>query len=42
VKNGSSFRDAYVKIGQEIENNVFDFEIGNLNHTTREVSETCV
>jgi len=33
VKNGSSFRDAYVKIGQEIENNAFDFEIGNLNHT---------
>lgn len=33
VKNGSSFRDAYVKVGQEIENNAFDFEIGNLNHT---------
>ncbi|MFY1045927.1 argininosuccinate lyase [Chryseobacterium sp. GP-SGM7] len=33
VKNGSSFRDAYVKVGQEIENNQFDFEIGNLNHT---------
>jgi len=33
VKNGSSFRDAYVKIGQEIENNEFDFEIKNLNHT---------
>ncbi|MNU15193.1 Argininosuccinate lyase [compost metagenome] len=33
VKNGSSFRDAYVKVGQEIENNEFDFEIGNLNHT---------
>jgi argininosuccinate lyase len=33
VKNGSSFRDAYVKVGQEIENNKFDFEIGNLNHT---------
>ncbi|WP_449398651.1 argininosuccinate lyase [Chryseobacterium wanjuense] len=33
VKNGSSFRDAYVKVGQEIERNAFDFEIGNLNHT---------
>ena len=33
VKNGSSFRDAYVKVGQEIENNEFDFEIGSLNHT---------
>lgn len=33
VKNGSSFRDAYVKVGQEIENNEFDFEIENLNHT---------
>jgi len=33
VKNGSSFRDAYVKVGQEIENNQFDFEIENLNHT---------
>ncbi|MFN4365925.1 argininosuccinate lyase [Chryseobacterium hispalense] len=33
VKNGSSFRDAYVKVGQDIENNAFDFEVGNLNHT---------
>lgn len=33
VKNGSSFRDAYVKVGQEIENNEFDFEIGKLSHT---------
>ncbi|KUJ55650.1 argininosuccinate lyase [Chryseobacterium aquaticum] len=33
VKNGSSFRDAYIKVGQEIENNAFDFEIENLNHT---------
>ncbi|WP_312075862.1 argininosuccinate lyase [Chryseobacterium sp.] len=33
VKNGSSFRDAYVKVGQEIETHSFDFEIGNLNHT---------
>lgn len=33
VKNGSSFRDAYVKVGQEIENNAFDLEIGNLHHT---------
>ncbi|MGG5210574.1 argininosuccinate lyase [Chryseobacterium sp. MIQD13] len=33
VKKGSSFRDAYVKVGQEIENNEFEFEIGDLNHT---------
>ncbi|EJL68586.1 argininosuccinate lyase [Chryseobacterium populi] len=33
VKKGSSFRDAYVKVGQEIENNEFDFEPGNLQHT---------
>ncbi|MGE4513466.1 MAG: argininosuccinate lyase [Chryseobacterium sp.] len=33
VKNGSSFRDAYIKVGQEIENSEFDFEIKNLNHT---------
>lgn len=33
VKNGSSSREAYVKVGQEIENNAFDFEIGNLHHT---------
>jgi argininosuccinate lyase len=33
VKNGRSFRDAYVKVGQEIENNEFDFEIENLSHT---------
>ncbi|MFN1218720.1 argininosuccinate lyase [Chryseobacterium kwangjuense] len=33
VKKGSSFRDAYVKVGQEIENNEFEFETGNLEHT---------
>ncbi|WP_454046209.1 argininosuccinate lyase [Chryseobacterium sp. Marseille-Q8038] len=33
VKNGSSFRDAYVKVGQEVENNAFEFEPGNLEHT---------
>ncbi|UZT97872.1 argininosuccinate lyase [Chryseobacterium fluminis] len=33
VKNGSSFRDAYVKVGQEIENDEFHFEVDNLNHT---------
>lgn len=33
VQNGSSFRDAYVKVGQEIENNTFEFEPGNLEHT---------
>lgn len=33
VKNGSSFRDAYIKVGQEIEKGEFDFKMGNLNHT---------
>lgn len=33
VKSGSSFRDAYVKVGQEIENNEFEFEPGALDHT---------
>lgn len=33
VKNGNSFRDAYVKVGQEIENNAFDFEARELRHT---------
>lgn len=33
VKAGLSFRDAYVKVGQEIENNEFDFKTENLNHT---------
>lgn len=33
VKNGSSFRDAYIKVGQEIEDNEFDFEIEDLQHT---------
>lgn len=33
VKNGSSFRDAYIKVGQEIEEGEFDFEIENLDHT---------
>ncbi|MBQ0151749.1 MAG: argininosuccinate lyase [Chryseobacterium sp.] len=33
VQSGLSFRDAYVKVGNEIENNEFEFEIKNLNHT---------
>lgn len=33
VKAGLSFRDAYVKVGQEIENNEFNFKIEHLNHT---------
>jgi len=33
VKAGLSFRDAYVKVGQAIENNEFDFKSENLNHT---------
>ncbi|WP_294299406.1 argininosuccinate lyase [uncultured Chryseobacterium sp.] len=43
VKNGSSFRDAYVKVGQEIENNTFDFKIENLEHTHQgSISNLCL
>lgn len=33
VQSGLSFRDAYIKVGNEIENNEFEFEVKNLNHT---------
>ena len=33
VKSGSSFRDAYVKVGQEIENGDFHFDYKALEHT---------
>ncbi|MFP7658056.1 argininosuccinate lyase [Chryseobacterium proteolyticum] len=33
IKKGSSFRDAYIKVGQEIENNEFDYEITDLHHS---------
>lgn len=33
VKKGKSFRDAYIQIGQEIENNVFEYDYKELNHT---------
>ncbi|WP_312821950.1 argininosuccinate lyase [Epilithonimonas sp.] len=33
VKNGKSFRDAYIQIGQEIENNVFEYDYKELNHS---------
>lgn len=33
VKNGKSFRDAYIQIGREIENNVFEYGYKELNHT---------
>ncbi|MGS0747148.1 argininosuccinate lyase [Halpernia sp. GG3] len=33
VKNGNSFRDAYVKVGNDIENNEFEYDIKDLNHT---------
>jgi len=33
VKSGKSFRDAYIQIGQEIENNVFEYDYKELNHT---------
>jgi argininosuccinate lyase len=33
VKNGNSFRDAYVKVGNDIENNDFKYDSKDLNHT---------
>ena len=33
VKNGNSFRDAYVKVGNDIENNDFQYDTKDLNHT---------
>jgi len=33
VKNGKSFRDAYIQIGQEIENDRFEYDYKELNHT---------
>ncbi|MNK46484.1 Argininosuccinate lyase [compost metagenome] len=33
VKNGKSFRDAYIQIGQEIENGLFEYDYKELNHT---------
>ena len=33
VKNGNSFRDAYVKVGNDIENNDFKNDSKDLNHT---------
>ncbi len=33
VKNGKSFRDAYIQIGQEIENDVFEYDYKELNHS---------
>ena len=33
VKNGKSFRDAYIQIGQEIENGLFEYDYNELNHS---------
>ncbi|RRQ45613.1 argininosuccinate lyase [Chryseobacterium sp. SC28] len=33
VQNGKSFREAYVKVGQEIENGVFEYDYKELTHT---------
>lgn len=33
VKNGKSFRDAYIQIGQEIENDLFEYDYKQLNHS---------
>ena len=33
VKNGKSFRDAYIQIGHEIENGLFEYNYEELNHS---------
>ncbi|MDP2454664.1 MULTISPECIES: argininosuccinate lyase [unclassified Kaistella] len=33
VKNGNSFRDAYIKVGNDIENNDFKYDTKDLNHS---------
>ncbi|MCG2793142.1 MAG: argininosuccinate lyase [Weeksellaceae bacterium] len=33
VQNGKSFREAYVQVGQEIENGVFEYDYKELTHT---------
>ncbi|MFC0345481.1 argininosuccinate lyase [Epilithonimonas hispanica] len=33
VKKGKSFRDAYIQIGKEIENGVFEYDYKELNHS---------
>lgn len=33
VKNGKTFRDAYIQIGQEIENDLFEYDYKELNHS---------
>ncbi len=33
VKKGNSFRDAYIKVGNEIENNEFEYDAKDLNHS---------
>lgn len=33
VKNGKSFRDAYIQIGREIENGLFEYDYKELNHS---------
>ncbi len=33
VKSGKSFRDAYIQIGQEIENGLFEYDYKELNHS---------
>ncbi|QBO56875.1 argininosuccinate lyase [Chryseobacterium salivictor] len=33
VKNGNSFRDAYVKVGNDIENDDFQYDTKDLNHS---------
>ena len=33
VKKGNSFRDAYIKVGNDIENNEFEYDTKDLNHS---------
>ena len=33
VKKGNSFRDAYIKVGNDIENNDFEYDTKDLNHS---------
>ncbi len=33
VKKGNSFRDAYIKVGNDIENNEFEYDAKDLNHS---------
>lgn len=43
VKNGNSFRDAYIKVGNDIENNDFKYDTKDLNHSHQgSISNLCL